>query len=55
MPAAATAATAAAAAKLCFEVGEAHRAGPAMGQAGMLNHRPVPAAPAFRFDDVPGP
>ena len=51
----AAAAAAALAAQLCFEVGEAHRARLAAGQAGILDHRAVPAAIASRLDDMPGP
>ena len=44
-----------AAAQPRLEGGEPHRAGPAVGQAGMVDHRPMPAAPALRLDHMPGP
>lgn len=52
MPAATAAAPAA---QLHFEIGKPHRGGPAVGEAGVVDYRPVPAASACRFDNVPGP
>ena len=52
MPAAAAAAPAA---QLHLKIGEPHRAGPTVGEADVVDHRPMPAAPAYRFDNVPGP
>jgi hypothetical protein len=41
--------------QLHFEIDEPHVARPAVGKAGMLDHGPVSAVPAGRFDHVPGP
>jgi hypothetical protein len=47
--------TAAQATQLVFQIIKKHRAGSALGQTGMIDHRPVRAPDADHFDDMPAP